>query len=204
MDLVEEYESAGGQTEVFDREDFSSWMLTRTERKMSEPVPEPPSGPPVNGLIAMYLSFMSRYAQIYSRRVFRDSAIYSDDDWGVLVSLYPDLRMKKTEVMRQCIMEKSSGNEVLKRLLKQGLLQEALHPVDRRSKLIGLTPAGRKAFESVQSGISKLAGLVVGDLTEVEKIQLLEILNKLNRFHKPIFEEVDEKDLEQMLGVAQP
>lgn len=33
---------------------------------------------------------MARYAQFYSRRVFRNSTVYSEDDWGVLVSLYPD------------------------------------------------------------------------------------------------------------------
>ncbi|HLP92707.1 MAG TPA: winged helix DNA-binding protein [Saprospiraceae bacterium] len=200
MDLVEDYEMAGGQTEEFDQEDFSSWLLTRHERKIPAAVPN--QGPPVNGLIAMYLSFMSRYAQFYSRRVFRDSAIYSDDDWGVLVSLYPYQKMKKTEVMRGCIMEKSSGNEVLKRMLKQGLLQEELHPSDRRSKLVELTAAGRQAFESVQSGIAGLAGVVVGDLAENEKLQLLELLNKLHRYHKPIFEEADDQEIEQMLGVT--
>lgn len=200
MDLVEDYEMAGGQTEEFDQEDFSSWLLTRQERKVSVTTANP--GPPVNGLIAMYISFMARYAQFYSRRVFRDSAIYSDDDWGVLISLYPYQKMKKTEVIRGCIMEKSSGNEVLKRMLKQGLLQEELHPNDRRSKLVELTAAGRQAFESVQSGIAGLASVVVGDLAENEKLQLLELLNKLHRYHKPIFEEANDQEIEQMLGVT--
>jgi DNA-binding MarR family transcriptional regulator len=108
---------------------------------------------------------MGRYAQFYGRRVFRDSEIYSDDDWGILVSLFPDLQMKKTEVLRGCIMEKSSGNEVLKRLLKQGLIQEIPHPEDRRSKLVMLTDAGRAAFMSVQNGIERLSDVVVADLT---------------------------------------
>ncbi len=181
IDLADAYASEGGNTTVFDREDFVSWLITH--RQTPAPAPARAPGPPVNGLIAMYLSFMARYAQFYSKRVFRDSVIYSGDDWGVLVSLYPYQQRKKTEVIRACIMEKSSGNEVLKRLLKQGLLQEQEHPGDKRSKLIALTDTGRTAFESVQKGISGLANTVVADLTEDEKGNLLQILNKL---HRPI------------------
>lgn len=199
LDLAEAYESAGGNTDVFDQEDFVTWLMTSNQQKPAEAT-TPDFGPPANGLIAMYLSFMARYAQFYSRRVFRQTVVYSEDDWGVLVSLYPNQKLKKTDVIRGCIMEKSSGNEVLKRLLRQGLLQETGNPSDKRSKLIALTDAGKAAFESVQGGIYKLADIVVADLNEDEKSSLLQILNKLHRFHKPIFEEGDEEVLERMLG----
>lgn len=187
LDFAEAYESNGGNTDVFDPEDFTSWLITNQSR-LSKDAAEPEFGPPVNGLIAMYLSFMARYAQFYGRRVFRDTAIYSEDDWGVLISLFPDQQLKKADLMRACIMEKSSGNEVLKRMLKQGLLREKPHPSDKRSKLVELTDAGRVAFESVQDRILKLSDTVVGDLTAEEKADLLHILNKLHRFHKPVFE----------------
>lgn len=198
LDLAEAYEANGGDTAMLDPEDFASWLITRrrTEETVATPQEE---GPPVNGLIAMYLSFMARYAQFYGKRVFRQSVVYSEDDWGVLVSLYPHQSLKKADVMRGCIMEKSSGSEVLKRLLKQGLLHEQPHPTDKRSKLIALTDAGRTAFESVQHGIYKLSEIVVGDLTEAEKNNLLHTLHKLHRFHKPVFEQLDEAHLEEML-----
>jgi DNA-binding MarR family transcriptional regulator len=199
IDLADAYESSGGNTHVFDLEDFVSWLITSNQRKPNEAY-SPDYGPSANALIAMYLSFMAKYAQFYSRRVFRHSVVYSTDDWGILVSLYPNQKLKKAEVIRECIMEKSSGNEVLKRLLKQGLLQEQAHPSDKRSKLIALTEAGRAAFEAVQSGIIGFANIVVADLDEDEKASLLHILNKLHRFHKPIFEEGDEEQLEKMLG----
>lgn len=195
IDLAEAYEQAGGDTTRFDQEDFIGWMMTRQQARKTPVAPEETP----NGLIAMYLSFMARYAQFYGRRVFRGSEVYSEDDWGVLVSLYPTGRMTKTEVMRGCIMEKSSGNEVLKRLLKNGLLREFPHPDDGRSKLVELTDAGRAAFESVQHGISNLANTVVADLDEEEKQALLRILIKLNRYHKPVFEAADEQQLEAML-----
>ena len=200
LDFAEAYELDGGSTDNLDREDFASWLLAYQRQGAGRETTEPVFGPPVNGLIAMYLSFMARYAQFYGRRVFRNTVVYSEDDWGVLVSLYPDQQMKKTDLIRGIILEKSSGNEVLKRMLKQRLLHEHPHPTDKRSKLIQLTDAGRAAFESVQGGISKLANTVVADLTEEEKNSLLHILTKLNRYHKPIFEEADEEALERRLG----
>jgi len=199
LDLVQDYETDGGNTGAFDREDFIIWLLSRQSRLLKKEEARS-AGAPLNGLIAMYLSFMARYAQFYSRRVFRDTAIYSEDDWGVLITLYPDIQLKKTDVIRRCILEKSSGNEVLKRMLKQGLLREHGHPGDKRAKLIGLTDAGRAAFESVQSGVARLSDIVVADLTEEEKTNLLQILNKLNRYHKPVFDAAEEEELERMLG----
>ena len=200
LDFAEAYALDGGSTDNLDREDFASWLLAYQREPAERAAAEPVFGPPVNGLIAMYLSFMTRYAQFYGRRVFRNTVVYSEDDWGVLVSLYPDQQMKKTDLIRGIILEKSSGNEVLKRMLKQGLLHEHPHPTDKRSKLIQLTDAGRAAFESVQGGISKLADTVVADLTEEEKNSLLHILTKLNRYHKPNLEAADEEALGRRLG----
>jgi len=202
LGLIEAFEQEGGNTSRFDREAFASWLITFQRISGKKQRRQPEAGPPLNGLIAMYLNFTGRYAQFYSRRVFRDSEIYSEDDWGILVSLFPDVQMKKTEVLRGCIMEKSSGNEVLKRLLKQGLIQEIPHPEDRRSKLVMLTDAGRAAFISVQNSIDHLSDVVVADLTEEEKATLLHLLTKLHHFHKPIFDAADEEVLGEMLGRA--
>ncbi len=200
LDLAEAYELGGGSTNPLDREDFASWLLAYKLHPMEPTLNETVFGQPVNGLIAMHLSFMARYGQFYSRRVFRHTAVYSEDDWVVLGSLYPDQKMKKTDLIRSAIMEKSSGNEVLKRMLKQGLLNEYSHPTDKRSKLMELTDAGRKAFEAVLSSLPKLAETLVADLTAEEKESLLHILVKLHRYHKPIFEAADEAVLGRMLG----
>lgn len=194
LDLAEEYENSGGNTADFEREDFVTWLLT-TQRRDAQLLPKEASVTPVNGLIAMYVSIMGRYADFYARRIFRDTDIYSMDDWAVLASLFPDGTTKKANVLRGCVMEKSSGNEVLKRLLRQQLIEESPNPDDHRSKLICLTDAGRQAFVSVEKRIQSLSNLVIADLNESEKADLLAHLFKLHRYHKPIFEAADEREL---------
>lgn len=201
LDLAEEYEKNGGNTTELDIEDFVTWLLTIQRHDAELPAVQGPITP-TNGLIAMYVIIMGRYADFYTRRIFRDSIIYSMDDWAVLVSLFPNGSSKKSDVLRTCVMEKSSGNEVLKRLLRQELIEESPNPDDHRSKLIRLTDAGRQAFISVSNRIRSLSNLVVADLSEEEKIDLLSHLLKMHRYHQPVFEAGDERDLAMRLELS--
>jgi DNA-binding MarR family transcriptional regulator len=191
LDQAAAYQAAGGRTTAADFNDFVRWMARgqALEAPQSAELPgvDPGEYAPLEGLVAMHLSFMARYADFYGRRLFRHSEVYSLDDWSVLVTLYPQRQMKKTEVIQQTIMEKSSGNEVLKRLLRQGLLEEVPNPADRRSKLLALTPAGRSAFESLSGGIARLSKQVVADLDQAEQQHLLALLQKLHRYHWEVF-----------------
>lgn len=179
------------------KEQFVSWIINEANKSQKETRDIVPSQ---DGLISMFLGIAYKYAQFYARRVFRNTEIYSLDDFAVLVSLFPDKEFKKIDVLRMCIQEKSSGNEVLKRLLRDGMLQERENPNDARSKLLSLTDKGRMQFGLIQKGIQKMGGHIVGDLNPQEKSHLLEILMKLHHFHHPYFEENNEETLAKLLS----
>jgi hypothetical protein len=179
------------------KEQFVSWIINEANKSQKESQDIVPSQ---DGLISMFLGIAYKYAQFYARRVFRNTEIYSLDDFAVLVSLFPDKEFKKIDVLRMCIQEKSSGNEVLKRLLRDGMLQERENPNDARSKLLSLTDKGRMQFGLIQKGIQKMGGHIVGDLSPQEKSHLLEILMKLHQFHHPYFEENNEETLAKLLS----
>jgi DNA-binding MarR family transcriptional regulator len=205
LDLAEAFEQENGEQQDLDQQQFTAWLVAKSFGK-GEAAPEPPGpdqveGPMVTGYIAMLLGFMGQYATFYARRIFRRSVVYSLDDFGVLISLHPDRKLTKTETLKECRQEKSSGNEVLKRLLKQGLIQETDHPTDRRSKVIELTPQGREVFGQVWEPIVRMSNVVAGDLTPPEQLLLLHLLTKLDRFHQPVFEGGKEEALEQLLGL---
>lgn len=178
------------------KEQFVSWIINEASKSQKETRDIIPSQ---DGLISMFLGIAYKYAQFYARRVFRNTEIYSLDDFAVLVSLFPNKEFKKIDVLRMCIQEKSSGNEVLKRLLRDGMLQERENPNDARSKLLSLTDKGRIQFGLIQKGIQKMGGHIVGDLSPQEKSYLLEILMKLHHFHHPYFEENNEETLAKLL-----
>ena len=198
IDWAESFENQLLDGEEWDDKNFANWLSTQLKIKKQPGMVLSEKTKPA---FTMYFYFMYKYALFYSRKIFKHSPIYSIDDLSVLASLLPNKQLMKAEVIRKSLNEKSSGNEVLKRLLHQQLIKETDNPNDKRSKLLEITPAGFMEISAVKNQLEKMGNLVVGDLNEEEKIFLLTILAKLNDFHRPIFNANDEKLLNEMLGI---
>ena len=198
IDWAEKFDNQLQEGEQWDDKNFVSWLdnEVNTAKNADSVLPKKPKPS-----LAMAVYFMYKYALFYSRKIFKKSPIYSLDDFSFLASLLPDKKLKKAEVIRKNIAEKSSGNEVLKRLLKQKLIQETNNPDDKRSKLLEITLEGLNEINAVRTQMYKMGELVDGDLSEQEKTTMLSILSKLHNFHKPLFETNDELYLEGKLGI---
>jgi DNA-binding MarR family transcriptional regulator len=198
IDWAEKFDRQLLDGQKWDDKNFASWLdnEVNTAKYVDSVLPEKPKPS-----LAMAVYFMYKYALFYSRKIFKKSQIYSLDDFSFLASLLPDKKLKKAEVIRKNVAEKSSGNEVLKRLLKQKLIQETNNPDDKRSKLLEITPEGFNEINAVRTQMYKMSSLVDGDLTEQEKTTMLTMLSKLHKFHNPLFEANDELVLNEKLGI---
>jgi DNA-binding MarR family transcriptional regulator len=198
IDWAEKFENQLLPGEQWNDKIFANWLSVEVNvtNKADKDLPEN-----TESAIAMFIIFMYKYALFYSRKIFKNSLIYSIDDLGVLATLLPDKQLKKADVIRKNITEKSSGNEVLKRLLRQKLIMETNNPNDKRSKLLEITPDGLNEINVVRSQILKMSSLVTGNLSGKEKMMLLNMLSKLHEFHNPLFEANDEKLLNEKLGI---
>jgi MarR family transcriptional regulator, lower aerobic nicotinate degradation pathway regulator len=213
LSSLEEYEATHpDDSKEDDREvlyQFGTWLAAKNsssdERLQMETSQSSSTTAPQNGVIVMFLGFVYKYLVFYSRRVFRSSPLYALDDFGVLMTLYSRspttvVKMSKADVMRLNILEKSSGNEVVKRLLRQGFLEEEQSSTDKRSKNIALTAKGRAVLEEVLTAMNGLSNIAVGTLNDEEKSTLLTILHTLHRHHKPIFESKVEAEIMNTLA----
>ncbi|KGE85435.1 MAG: MarR family winged helix-turn-helix transcriptional regulator [Phaeodactylibacter xiamenensis] len=174
---------------------FGEW-LQQQERGGNMEGSLPPN---TDGLISMFFGFMANYAAYYARRIFRHLDLYSMTDWAFLATLEQEEPLTKSVLIQKNILEKSTGTEVLKRLKKQGYIEELSNPEDRRAKLVRLSDKGRKVVAEANARIIPMGEVVTGDLTTAEKQQLLNLLQKLHRFHQPIFEGADERELQALL-----
>lgn len=195
---TEKFENQLSDGEQWNDENFAVWLSNEVNVSKQKDLVSPKKPKPA---ITMYIYFMYKYALFYSRKIFKNSMIYSIDDFSVLASLLPDKQLMKADVIRKNISEKSSGNEVLKRLLRQQLIEETENPNDKRSKLLKLTSAGFVEINAVRSQLEKMGDLVAGDLSEQEKEMLITMLSKLNDFHRPLFDANDENLLNEKLGI---
>ena len=122
LDWLAAYRETVGEERALEPAAFAAWLQMQAEERAAS------TAPPLDGLISMHFGFMANYAAFYARRLFRQSDIYSMTDWAFLATLQQVGAMKKSALIQHNILEKSSCTEVLKRLKKQGFIEEAARP----------------------------------------------------------------------------
>jgi len=101
------------------------------------------------------------------------------DDFGLLSSLVMQPGIKKTDLIARNHLELSSGSDSISRLVRAGLISEAVDPTDRRVRKLSLTDAGQAAiFEAFQK-MSAMAEAMLAVLSPDEIDTLHHLLNKL-------------------------
>jgi len=102
--------------------------------------------------------------------------------------------LSKTELIVKQVMEKTSGTEIINRLLKLGLVEQYNDDIDKRSVRVKITLTGRMELVKVLPQMNNVSKVVVGNLNETEKGMLAYMLRKLEHYHNDIF--LNKKDAE--------
>lgn len=152
----------------------------------------------VESRISALLIFLNRYAKVYIKKALEDSLLLNGDDFTYLVSLLRREGISKIELIEANLQEKTSGMEVIKRLVERGYLEQRTDPTDKRSKQLFLTTTGRAALFNTFEKMTQVAQLVSGNLTQSEKLMLLQLLQKLDDFHHPLFKQARDQDFSQL------
>lgn len=154
----------------------------------------------LNILINIMVVHLYRYAKAYSRQLQKLPDDISLEEFGYLASLQDSGSISQTKLIELNIHEKTSGIEIVRRLIKRELLESIDNPDDKRSKLIRLTQKGLEAINTFLPRMTGLAKVVVADLDFGQKLNLLGILEHLQRFHNPLF--LDKEKMENALSAA--
>jgi MarR family transcriptional regulator, lower aerobic nicotinate degradation pathway regulator len=133
-------------------------------------------------LVSMY-----RYAKSYARKAIPEGSPIAFDDYSYLVVLFYEGRQTKMQLIERNIQEKSTGMEIIKRLIKLELVQQIDNEEDKRSKFVFLTPYGSECMAAIQANMWELTKTVNGNLTLEETKTLHGLLEKLDYFHKSHF-----------------
>jgi DNA-binding MarR family transcriptional regulator len=204
------------QVEAFERDtlnegaqtmaDFSAWLhkhQTNQSTLMPIDVPSHPlldDGFAFDIEIGMLVSCVYRYAKLYSKKALADTPISTIDEFTYLAQLLRDTKPSKTELIEENIQEKTTGTEILRRLINNGLIEQLDDPTDRRSKRLKLSEAGYELMHQIMPRMNQVATLVGGDLSVAEKQQLVSLLQKLHLFHNPLFLNEHDAPIEELIG----
>lgn len=148
--------------------------------------------------ISILIGRMSRYAHNYSKKVFAKSNLSSLEEFTFLSSLMFTPSQSKAELTRQNLVEPTSGADIIKRLVKKGLIEEFNDSEDKRSKQVRITETGKQNMFVVFSEMEIVSEIITGNLKDWEKMYLLNALNKLDHLHKEIYHEDKKSDLQKI------
>ncbi len=191
IDLIEKFECEATPDGSYtpDTAGFRRWLIDQEEYAGAE---EPDwegkeSGRSPESVINTLLVHMNRYAKIYSKSAIHNSGFSTQEDFIYLINLKAFGPMTKMELIKRNIQDKPVGMQILGRLIGQGWVTQQASEKDKRSKVIRITKAGLDALEQQMDKIRQATRIVTGDLTYPEKMELIRLLTKLDRFHQPIF-----------------
>lgn len=142
---------------------------------------------------------LNRYSRLLVKKGFVDFPQLVSEDFTYLYTLMEVESMTKIQLIEKNVHEKPTGLEVIKRLLKHGLVDERNDEHDKRSKRVFLTEKGRALFFATVDHMNKVALIVTGDLTLTEKKQLFTLLKKLEQFHHPIYLSKKEISIDELV-----
>jgi len=137
--------------------------------------------------IAILVTFIYRYAKLYAKKVLQQSSISTLDDFSYLIMLLTHESLTKKGLIQKNVHEKTSGMEIIKRLIKQKLICQFADTIDKRSQRVAITNEGKAAIFSILHKLEDVSTIMTGNLNELEKNSLHNILKKLDHFHFDIF-----------------
>ncbi|MBF1364022.1 MAG: MarR family transcriptional regulator [Porphyromonadaceae bacterium] len=130
--------------------------------------------------IARHLSLLHRYSKGYIKRALMASdLLQSEEEYSYLASLMSGKPQTKTELNTLNAMEKTSGAEIIRRLVAKGLAEERPDERDRRSVLVTITPQGRAELMKVFPQLHTAALLLSAPLQEQQQATLDFLLHYL-------------------------
>ncbi|MBC7566551.1 MAG: winged helix DNA-binding protein [Pedobacter sp.] len=138
--------------------------------------------------IARLFVLMSRYAKSYIKKALDGTPLQTAEDFTALATLLTHTHLSKSELIAHNLQEKTSGTEVIRRLVAAGLVRQWDDVKDRRSKHIAITNEGKELLYQVFVDMNHVGKMITGKLTVAEKFTLQYLLQKLENFHLEHYE----------------
>ena len=199
IDLLEKFgEESDPNSYTKDLNGFKSWIYD-DKRDTTQMLNEldwegKENGRSMDSQISTLIVHLNRYAKTYSKSAILGSDFSTQEDFIYLINLKAFGSMTKTALIKKNIQEKPVGMQIINRLIVQGWVQQSDSSADKRSKIISITSKGIEALQDIMGKIKQASQIVTGPLNDIEKIQLIKILQKLDRFHQAIYDKNIEPD----------
>lgn len=140
----------------------------------------------LNSNIAELIGKMANFHTVYSKMILKELPDVEIEWFYVLNVITIKKEAKKSEIISLCLLEQSTGIDILNRMKKKGLIIENNDPNDKRAKLISITKSGSDLLFEIGKSLYKVTYLVYGAVSTDDKQAMINILNKTVSKHSEI------------------
>ncbi|MFD1141150.1 MarR family winged helix-turn-helix transcriptional regulator [Larkinella insperata] len=134
-------------------------------------------------LTHFYIGRLGRYAKSYAKSILAEHGFASSDEFLFLSLIARMDQPTKKEVCIANATELTTGMDILRRLVKNGLIQETPDERDGRAKRLSLTDQGQTMINRIYGQFEQIPTSVLADLDGVERRQFIQTLKYLNNYH---------------------
>ena len=149
--------------------------------------------------IAKQVIMLGRYSKQLIRKSLENHPDLVNEDFTYLFRMMDYESLTKMQLIEKNAHEKQTGIEIIKRLVKNGLLAESPDQHDKRSTRIAVTKKGKKVFLESMQDITVVSKIMCGQLDTKEKEALLSSLKKLNTFHHTVYSNFKNENTSEIL-----
>ncbi|MEJ7643645.1 MAG: MarR family transcriptional regulator [Chryseolinea sp.] len=129
---------------------------------------------------SLLLDRTARRVKQYAQQQFKAMGFnITVDQWLVLKNLHEHPEMKQNELAELLSKDNPTFTRIVDLLCKKGLTTRKVHPDDRRSFLVALTPAGQKKVEVLKPRVKSVRLRAWDDLSEKDFNHFKRILNTI-------------------------
>lgn len=154
--------------------------------------------PDISGQLVILIRKIGKFHIMYSNRALEGTGLAQIEEFGILVIIHNKRNPIKSEVIYDNLLELSSGTNMLIRLIKKGLITEFDDEEDKRVKRLKLTPQGEETLAKAKWQVLKVAGMMVGLLSDEEKQFCIKLLSPINEYFSLIYQKQKNKSFEEI------
>lgn len=104
--------------------------------------------------------------------------------FAILNALMDDPGEDQVTLAGRVAFDAATSGSVIGRLEAKGWVRREADPLDKRRKLLWVTPEGEKAVQRMKRAVARAQGRILGPLQADEQAQLLVLLGKLVAGHE--------------------
>lgn len=166
--------------------------------EMSKKMPFPFPAQSADEYIGWAWGRMMSFTLVWEKKAFAHEPIHNLSELGVALFVMSHEGCSKSEVAKHSLLEKTTNFEIIKRLVKNGILEEKSNEEDKRSKHLKLTENGKMICFHLMKRAQEVSHHLVGNLDKSEKVKLFDSLIKLDSYHQHCYEQYKNEDWEKL------